>query len=271
LQTADPAAEAVVGGAANATENAMEAARNAEVEDEAACDAAWSWEAAAAPAAEAGNAAVALAAWVAWASSMPEAITIAERAPLETARADAEAAVGGAANATDDAIVAARTAEVANASALALSAFGVWAAWAAVAARDTVAPVADRAAGDAVVGAASSTAWEDDQSVYYYRSRDINHRERTRHRLGRYAGQVAAWGEWRRPNRRAKRRMARLVQAGAVCRKTNAPGWPLVLFGCLLRPNCLAGSFWRAAPFYFFVCPLCRDEEERRHQRHLSQ
>jgi len=269
VETAHTAAKAAVGGAADATEDAVKAARTAELEDEAG---------------KAGKAEVAVAAGVAWAASaMKEVATFAEQATLQTAHTTAEAADGGAANATEDAAEAASTAEVADASAPAPSASGVWTALAAVAARDRDAgsvAEADGAAGKAVVDAAG-TDWHDDNYRYYlapggFYSGNVNHRKRTCYRLGRYAGQAAAGAEWRRPNRRAKRRVARLVQEGAI---RTAQTESRVLLGFHMRPNCPAGMFWLAQfdmkspphPVCFpRICPLCRDEEVRRLQRYLS-
>ena len=137
--------QAVVGGAAGAIEDngAAMAARVAGV--------------------EAGKAAVALAAWVAWAASMPEASTFAGQSALETAAG--AAAVGGAANAAPHH----QPAVIAKGS-LALAAFKVWSVWAADAARDAAVAEADRAAGEAVIDADGSI-WDDyshDGYHYYY-------------------------------------------------------------------------------------------------------
>ena len=139
----------------------------------------------------------------------------------------------GVVNATKDAVEAACVAEVEDAAPhqaaviandpLALAAFRVWSAWAAGIAGDAAVAEADRAAGDAVIDA-DGTVWDDDDDhcdyVHYrlghFVSRDFTRRERARYSLGRHPGQAAQLGGWRRPNRRFKRRIARLVAMGAI-------------------------------------------------------
>lgn len=142
------------------------------------------------------------------------------------------------------------------------------AASAASTAADTGVAEADRAAGEAAGGAARAT-WGS--------SKRLSHRARTHLRQARNAGKDAAGAAWRRPNRKAKRRVARLVKTGAIppTKYDYLWMWELDSYCCCWIPNCPNRfNYRRTDPSCSIpiqcICPLCRDEGERRHQRYLS-